>query len=68
MCRSLGAMPLIGDMMPPSTWYTPLYWPVASMLITSRTLSTTHIVLWSRLLSEQMLQRSPSETIMHLLQ
>ena len=65
MDRSEGPTPLIGEMIPPSTWYSPWYWPVFSMLITSRTFSTTQTVRLSRVLSEQIGQISSSEIIMH---
>ena len=68
MLKSDGPMPAIGEMMPPRTWYTPWYWPVFSMLITSRTLSTTQMALWSRERSAQNEQISSSEIIRHSLQ
>ena len=68
MVKSDGPTPAIGEMMPPRTWYTPWYWPVFSMLITSLTFSTTQMVLWSRLLSEQIEQVSSSEIILQIRQ
>src|SRR6185437_4759547 len=47
--RSEGPIPSIGEIKPPKTWYTPLYWLVFSIAITSRVSSTTQIILWSRL-------------------
>ena len=40
-------MPIIGEMAPWSTWYTPSYLPVFSYAARSRVVSTTMMVLWS---------------------
>ena len=68
MARSEGPTPAMGEMMPPSTWYTPWYCPVASMLITSFTLATTQIRFWFRVWSAQMEHSSSSEIIRQRLQ
>ena len=68
MCKSDGPTPSMGEITPPSTWYTPLYWPVFSMAMTSRTSDTTHTRLWSRSLLAQMPHSSASEMLWQVVQ
>ena len=63
MCRSAGPIPSIGEMIPPSTWYKPLYCEVASIDKMSLMFSTTQSVVLSRFGSEQISQISPSEIL-----
>src|SRR5574344_269040 len=66
--RSEGPIPSIGDIIPPRTWKSPLYCCVASIAITSRMLSTTHIVDLSLDLLEHIRHVSVSEILWHSLQ
>ena len=68
ICRSPGDTPSIGDITPPSTWYTPLNCIVFSTAMTSWMFSTTQIMLWSRRGLAHIGQMSVSDILWHSLQ
>ncbi len=66
--RSDGAMPCMGEITPPKTWYRPRYWWVFSIESRSATCSTTQTVVRSRSSLWQMGQSSVSERLLHRVQ
>jgi len=60
ICNWSGPIPSRGEMIPPNTWYRPLYCCVLSIAITSRIFSTTHIISCLRETFAQMLHNSLS--------
>ena len=65
MRRSSGPTRFIGERAPWSTWYTPWYSRLRSMLSTSRGSDTTQIVVLSRLSDAHTGQSSPSVRFWH---